>query len=103
MEGDEGGLALGFSHAAFQPCAVLSSGPVWQGGDNRDKELNPFLWVQSFGAGWKRARLLGTHSSRSGMGLWLHTRTSAPEPAGVHARKHVHTHTHTQQSAGLND
>lgn len=68
VEGDEGGLALGFSQPSSPVLFFLAA--RFGEGDNRDKELNPFLWVQSFGAGWKQARLLGPHSSRSGMGLW---------------------------------
>lgn len=46
VEGGEGGgvVAVGFRES----CAVLSLRAAVQG-DNCDKELNPFLWVQSFG------------------------------------------------------
>lgn len=98
VEGDEGGLALGFSQPSSLVLFFLAA--RFGEGDNRDKELNPFLWVQSFGAGWKRARLLGPHSSRSGMGLWQRE-SSALACLLQDQLACTHTHMHTQKLAGL--
>lgn len=71
-QGGEGGegVAVGFRES----CAVLSLQAAVRG-DNCDKELNPFLWVQSFGmVGTGPA--LAPHScirsapGRARMGLW---------------------------------
>lgn len=94
-----GGGWRGRARAWFQPAflVLFFLAARFGEGDNRDKELNPFLWVQSFGAGWKRARLLGPHSSRSSRGRAPHLHVCSRTSWCAH----THTHTHTEQLAGL--
>lgn len=68
--GEGGGVAVGFRES----CAVLSLQAAVRG-DNCDKELNPFLWVQSFGMVGTGPALAPHSCSRSApgrarMGLW---------------------------------